>query len=176
MSSPNPINTQSSFLPPEIDFPEDNSEFREILSNRQRLLANIVNVKENSNYERRELLSAQQWFSQVVQGYIKTQYGFRVTYDLVSLNGGPIGAGLTTIVIPTDPAVNTPITIFYTGGLIPTHGFGAATAGTTYYFINDPQVFVRFVNTSATVQSIQITNNTGTDLTQCYWVFEYLKN
>lgn len=176
MSSPNPINTQSNFLPPEIDFPQDNNEFREILSNRQRLLANVVNVKENANYERRELITAQQWFSQVVSGYIKTQYGFRVTYDLVSLNGGPIPNGLTTVInIPTDPAVNTPTVISYTTGLQPTHGFGAGVEGTTYYFINDPLLYVRFVNTSAVIQTVNITNNTGGNVDPCVWCFEYLK-
>lgn len=176
MSSPNPINTQSSFLPPEIDFPENNAEFREVLSNRQRLLANIVNVKENANYERKELISAQQWFSQAVSGFIKTQYGFRVTYDLVSLNGGPIPNGVTTVInIPTDPAVNTPTVISYTQGLQPTHGFGAGVNGTTYYFINDPLLYVRFVNTSAVIQTVNITNNTGGDVDPCVWCFEYLK-
>jgi hypothetical protein len=175
MSSPAPLNAQSSFLPPEIDFPEDNEEFREILSKRNRLLASIVNVKENSNYERRELLSAQQWFSQVVQGYIITQYGFRLTFDLISLNGGPIGPGVTTIAVPTDPTVNTPIVITYTQALFPTHGFGGATIGTTFYFINDPDIYVRYINTSTTVQAVQVTNNTGSNITQFFWCFEYLK-
>lgn len=175
MTTPNPINTQSSFLPPEIDFPENNEEFREILTNRNRLLANIINVKENSNYERRELLSAQQWFSQVVQGYIITQYGFRLTFDLIALNGGPIVPGVTTIPVPTDPLVNTPTVINYTIALFPTHGFGGATIGTTFYFINDPDIYVRYIDTSSTVQSVQVTNNTGSNITQFYWVFEYLK-
>jgi len=175
MSSPNPINTQSSFLPPELDFPKDSDEFREILSFRQRQVANIVNIKENANYERRELISAQQWFSQVTQGYIQTQYGFRVTYDIISLNGGPIGAGVTVINLPTDPAVNTPIAITYTQGLFPKHGFRGVTSGTTYYIVNYPDFYVRYINTSATVQSLSITNNIGTDVTQFYWVMEYLK-
>jgi hypothetical protein len=175
MTSPNPINTQSSFLPPELDFPENNEEFREVLSNRQRLLASIVNVKENANYERRELITAQQWFSQVSQGYIKTQYGFRLTFDLISLFGGAIPIGTTSIPLPTNPAVNTPTVITYTSAIQPTHGFGGATIGTTFYFVNDPEIFVRFINTSTTVQSVEVHNLTASSITQFYWVFEYLK-
>ncbi len=163
-------------MPPEQDFPEDPKLFKEILSSRERMTASILNIKENAQYEKRELITGQQWFSASTGGAIKTNYSFRDTYDLVSLNGGPIPPGVTTINIPTDPAVNTPIVISYNTSLTPVHGFGGATIGTTYYFINDPQIFVRYINTSTTVQQIQVNNTTGSNITQMYWVFEYLKN
>lgn len=176
ISTIGPINTQSSFLPPEQDFPEDNKLLREILANRERLTADILNVKEIAQYEKREVITGQQWFSSPVSGAIKTNYGYRLTFDLVALNGGNIAdGGLTTIALQADPTVATPTFIKYANGLIPLDGYGAATNGTTYYFINDPNLYVRFVNISTTNQSVLVTNTTGGPLTQCYWVFEYLK-
>lgn len=177
MTTPNPVNAQSAFLPPEQDYPEDSKLFREILTNRGRLVSNIVNVKETAQYERREIITGQQWFSSIVSGAIKTNYGYRLTFDLVSLFGAPIPNAATTVIpLPTDPTVGTPTAIAYATGLIPLDAYGAATNGTTYYFINDPLVYVTFTNTSTTVQTVNITNNSGGALTQCYWVFEYLKN
>lgn len=171
-----PANTQSSYLPPEQEFPENDGLFREILTQRERLTATILNVKENANYEKREIISAQQWFSTLAGGAIKTSYGYRLTFDLVALNGGNIANGATTTIsVPTDPTVGTPTTIQYANSLIPLHGFGAGTNGTTYYFVNDPLLYVRYTNTSTTVQSVAVTNNTGGAVTQLYWVFEYLK-
>jgi hypothetical protein len=170
-----PINTDGVFLNPEQDYPEDNDLMREILANRARITADVVNLKETAQYEKVETLTGQQYFTAVSNGAQRTSYGFRLTFDLVSLNGGSIGAGTTMISLPTDPTVNVPTCIQYANGLVPLHGFGGCTAGGVYYFINDPSVFVEFTNTSITNQIISITNNTGSDITQCYWVFEYLK-
>lgn len=171
-----PVNSLQAYLSPEQDFPEDSKLFREILAERERLTANAINIKENAQYEKREILTGQQWFSHSVSGAIITSYVFRLTFDLVNLNGGSIATGgTTTINLPTDPAVNTPIAIPYANGLIPVHGFGAGTGGTTYYFVNDPNLYVRFVNTSPTVQAVLVTNTTGAAITQLYWVFEYIK-
>ena len=99
-----------------------------------------------------------------------------LTFDLVSLNGAPIPNGVTTtILLPTNPSVNVPICIIYANGLIPVHGFGAGTNGNNYYFVNDPLLYVTFTNTSQTVQSVNVTNNTGGNITQLYWTFEYIK-
>lgn len=177
-----PSNTQSSYLPPEFDVPGDEAGIRDFVNKRERLTASIINVKENAQYEKRELITGQQYFNPNVSqasstaGTRQPQYTFRVTFDLVNLNGGNIPNGVTTsIPLPTNPATNTPIVINYVNGLIPVHGFGAGTVGTTYYFVNDPLLFVRFVNTSTTVQSVDVTNNTGGAVTQLYWVFEYIK-
>lgn len=163
-----PLNTQSSYLPIEFDLPEDEKLQRELISKRQRLIASIVNIKENANYEKRELLSAQQWFSAVVSGYIITKYGFRTTVDCVALNGGVIGAGATALVLTgttSPPAI--------TGYVVPLPGHGAALATDgTSLFLNDPQVFFRFVSATNT---LTITNNYGANLTWCVVVLEYLK-
>ncbi len=170
-----PANSISSFLPIEFQVEGDEQFFRQLISERERLTASIVNVKENSNYEMTELLSGQQWFTSNIGGQLNPNFGFRLSFDLVALNGGSIPNGTTVIALPTSTATGVPIVISYANGLIPLHGFGAATIGTTYYFINDPQIFVRYTNTSTTVQSVTVINSTGSSITQMYWVFEYLK-
>lgn len=168
MTSPNPLNTQSSYLPIEFDLPDDEKVSRELISKRQRLIASIVNIKENANYEKRELLSAQQWFSSTVSGYIITQYGFRTTVDCVDLNGGALGAGATVLVLTG--ATSPPAISGYTNPL-PSHGAALATDGTSI-FLNDPLVFFRFVSATNT---LTVTNNYGFNLTWCVVVLEYLK-
>jgi hypothetical protein len=171
-----PINTISSFLPTEFQIEGDEKFVRQLIAERERLTASIINVKENSNYEKSELLSGQQWFTSNIGGQLNPEFGYRLSFDLVALNGGNIPNGTTTINLPTTAtATNIPIVITYVNSLIPTHGFGAATIGTTLYFINDPQIYVRFTNTNPTTQSVVVTNTTGLAITQFYWVFEYLK-
>jgi hypothetical protein len=169
-----PNNSQSPYLPPEQDFPDDLSLFREILSNRERLTATILNIKENAQYEKRELLSGQQYFSAIISGALKTLYTFRLTFDLVALNGGvPIPVGVTTLILTTTsqpPLINIPTAIQ------PVHGFGAANNGTLFYFINDPLVYINTNVWTNTTQEIIITNNSGAALIQAVFVFEYIKS
>jgi len=53
-------------------------------------------------------------------------------------------------------------------------GFGGAvdTAGLSY-FLNDPDIYVRYQSSTNT---IVIQNNSGNALTWCVYVLEYLKN
>lgn len=169
-----PFYSDAPYLPPEVEY-TTGDKFQESQIKRERLTASILNIKENAQYEKRELLTGQQWFSFTRDMSIVTNYTFRLTFDLVALNGGVITTGATTINLPTDPTVGMPVTIKYANGLIPVHGFGAATIGTTYYFINDPSIYVQFTNTSDTVQSITVTNSNLGSITQMYWCFEYIK-
>ena len=167
-----PAQTQSPYLPPEQDFPADNELFREILANRERITANILNIKENAQYEKVETISGQQWFSTLSGGALKTSYVFRLSFDLVALNGGSIPIGVTTLTLTstTQPAlINIPTAIQ------PVHGFGAANNGTNFYFINDPLVYVRTNVWTNLTQQIIVTNNSGASLTQAVWVMEYIK-
>ena len=166
-----PINTQSSYLPTEFDMPPDDGIMREIITQRERLTASILNLKENANYEKREILSAQQWFmttAPTVNSPDKKRYGYRTTIDLVALNGGPIGAGATTLTLTSSTIP--PAIMGYTIPL-PSHGSATAADGTSI-FLNDPAVYVRFVASS---NQITITNSYGANLTQCYFSLEYLK-
>lgn len=165
-----PANALSSYLPIEFQI-EGNEKFvRELIAQRQRLIASIVNIKENANYELRELLSAQQWFATNTVGQPQIQrYGFRTTADLVKLNAGvAIPAGVTALVLTANtipPAI--------VGGTIPLPSHGSATdVNGVWYFLNDPNIFITF--TPAT-QTITITNNLAVALTQAYFEFEYLK-
>lgn len=170
-----PFNSQAPYLPPEQDFPEDSDLFREILAGRERLTATVLNIKENAQYEKVELITAQQWFSAIVSGAIKTAYSFRLTFDLVALNGGvpiPIGVTIFDLVLLVNPQ---PAPINIPNAIQPLHGFGAANNAANFFFINDPLVFINTNVWSNASQQIIITNNSGATLTQCVWVFEYLK-
>lgn len=168
-----PSNTQSSYLPAEFQVEGDEQFFRQLIAERERITSSIVNIKENAQYEKRELLSAQQWFSSNNNGAIKTNYAYRTSFDLVALNGGNIGAGVTSLTLT---ATTQPPLISFVNLLIPLHGFGAATTtGTIFVFVNDPNLYVQFDNSVPAAQKVVITNNLGVNLTQLYWVFEYLK-
>ncbi len=168
-----PINSVSSYLPVEFYLPDDEEIAKDFISKRERLTADILNIKENANYELRELLTAQQWFSTIAAPAAPRQrYGYRTTVDLVALNGGVnIPAGVTALVLPAVAAPGIPAAIVGYTIPLPSHGSATATDGVKL-FLNDPQVYVRF--TSAT-NTITITNNYGADLTQCYFELEYLK-
>ena len=90
-----PINTRQPYLPPEFQLSEDDTQARDEISQRERLTATILNVKTNGQFEIRELLTGEQWFSN--QTDFKAQgsganrserYGYRQVFDLVALNNG----------------------------------------------------------------------------------------
>lgn len=167
-----PQNSLSPFLSEELTYPDDDRTFREILSKRQRSIANIVNIKENAQYEKVELLTAQRWFTQYFEGAILSSYTFRITCDLVQMNGAPIPTGVTTITLSTTTipaAINIPTAIQ------PTDAFGASNNATNFFFLNDPSVYVNTNVWTNASQQIIITNNSGSTLTQCVWGFNYIK-
>lgn len=165
-----PTNSYSSYLPVQFEIPLDPDDQRKFIDARERLTASILNVKTNGNYEQRELLSADQWFTTVINGTIIGKFGFRFTFDLVALNGGPIPNGVTNINLSL---VTPPISILGITHPLPSYG-SATIAGPTYVFTGT-DFNVRFNNTVPAAQIITITNNTGANFTQCYWVFSYLK-
>ena len=163
-----PANAQTAFLPIEFQIEGEESFFRTLISERERLTASIVNVKEIAQYEKRELLSGQQWFTSNVGGALVAKYGYRTTCDLVALNGGNIGAGVTVLTLTSStvpPAISNYVSP------LPSGGAAIATDGVSL-FLNDPDVYVRFTASSNT---ISITNNYGADLTYCVFEIEYLK-
>lgn len=173
-----PANTRSSYLPDEFQVEGSEQYFRQLIAERERITASILNIKENAQYEKVELLSGQQWFTTLIGGDTgsarKTSYIFRLTFDLVELNGAPIGAGTTTLDLVAIPN-SIPAPIDVPNAIQFVHGFGAAQDGTNFYFINDPLVFVRTNIWSNASQQIIITNNSGGNLTQAVWVAEYIK-
>ena len=165
-----PANTYSSYLPVQFEIPVEPEEQRMFIDARERLTASILNVKTNGSYEKRELLSADQWFTTVVNGTIIGKSGFRFTFDLVQLFGGPIPPGVTNInlslVVPA---------IMIVGITSPLPSFGSGTIAGPIYVFTGTDFNVTFNNTIPAAQIITITNNTCANLTQCFWAFNYLK-
>lgn len=164
-SSNNPLNTNQ--LPISLDVNPEDKDFENILLLYLRRVANAVNTKESGLFLLQENASFEQWFQN--NNPQQNRNGYRTTADLVALNSGNIPAGATNIVLTTTtqpPLIN--------GYLYPVQGFGGAidTTGISY-FLNDPNIYVRYNNSTNT---IIIQNNSGNALTWCVWVMEYLKN
>lgn len=162
----------NAFLPIEFDLPKDQPSMHMRIEHRERQTASMLNVREIGIYEKYQVQNGQQWFSTQTAGIQQSKrQAFRTTFDLVALNGAPIGPGVTTLTLT---ATTEPPLINFGNVLIPTAGWGAATTATNFYFINDPLLFVRTNNMTPTTQNIIITNNTGAALSQAYWVFEQI--
>lgn len=173
-----PANTQSAYLSPEIQVSTDPTTMNELIAKRERITATCLNLREIAQYEPVELVNGQQWFSTSPVNQVSAKrYAFRITFDLVAMNlaefASPvIGAGATTLTLTTSTV---PRTINIPTKIDPTRGYGSCTNATNFYFMDDPLVFVRTNIWTNASQTITITNNTGSDLTQAYWVFEYIK-
>ena len=157
----------SNHLPISLDVNPNEPEFQSILLLYLRRVANAVNTKESGLFLLQENANFEQWFQTANPQQNRNAY--RITADLVALNGGNIGAGATPLVLSSSTQ---PMKI--NGYLYPVQGFGGAldTTGISY-FLNDPDVYVRYKHSTNT---ITIQNNSGNDLTWCVWVMEYLKN
>ncbi len=174
-----PANSNSSFLPIQFEIPEEQEAQRQFIDKRERLTASILNVKENANYEKRELLTAQQWFTQLISGTLVPFLTFRTTFDLVELNAGvPIGPGVSTFTLT---ATSQPPLIPVANGLYPVHMFGAATTAGPLYLplpyaaAAGNNIEIWFDNTVPGAQTINIDNAYGANLTTTVIVFEYWK-
>lgn len=165
VSSNQSLNTNQ--LPISLDVNPDDEKFNSILLLYLRRIANAVNTKENGLYLLQETASFEQWYQTANPG--QNRNGYRITADLVALNGGNIPVGATSLVLTTTTQPAAPI-----GYLYPVQGFGGAvdTAGLSY-FLNDPSIYVRY---NSSTNTIIIQNNSGNALTWCVWVMEYLKN
>ncbi len=163
-SSDNALNTNQ--LPVSLNVNPDESDFQSILMLYLRRIANAVNTKESGLFLLQENAPFEQWYT--IGNPQQNRNAYRITADLVLLNGGNIPIGATSLVLS---ATTQPMAI--NGYLYPVQGFGGAidTAGTSY-FLNDPDVYVRYVHSTNT---IIITNNSGNALTWAVWVMEYLK-
>lgn len=163
-SSDPALNTNQ--LPISLDVNPDEDNYQQILVLYLRRIANAVNTKESGLFLLQENANFQQWFGTTPQ---ENRNAYRLTVDLVALNGGnPIGAtftkALSTITQPVAPK----------GYKFPLPSAGAALDNTGIsYFLNDPDIYVRYIGSTNT---IILTNNTGNTLTWCVFEFNYLKN
>jgi hypothetical protein len=163
-SSDNPLNTNQ--LPISLDVNPDEQNFHSVLLLYLRRIANAVNTKESGLFLLQETASFEQYFTSSPQ---QTRNGYRLTVDLVALNGGNIPTGVTTVTLT--PLTQPPA---ISGYLYPVHGFGGAldTTGLSY-FPSDPAVLIDFM---ASTNTFTIRNNTGNALTWLVFALEYLKN
>lgn len=164
-SSNIPLNTNQ--LPISLDVNPEDKDFENILMLYLRRVANAVNTKESGLFLLQENASFEQWYQ--IANPQQNRNGYRITADLVLLNGGNIPAGSTSLVLSSSTQ---PMNIM--GYLYPVQGFGGAkdTTGLSY-FLNDPDIYVRY---NSSTNTIVIQNNSGNALTWCVWVMEYLKN
>jgi hypothetical protein len=158
-----PINSQSSFLPVEFALPKDESSFIDFICKRERLTADIVNIKENGNYENNEILSGQQYFA-INFSPKKNRYTYRTVVNFGALPNA------------MNKAVAHGINI--TNGTIFTRIYATATQpGTSFIPIpyasnnaNDNiELFVDTTNVNITTAS------DWTAYVTCYVVLEYIK-
>lgn len=165
LSSNQPLNTNQ--LPVSLDVDPNDKDFENILLLYLRRVANAVNTKQSGLFLLQETASFEQYYQ--IGNPQQTRNGYRITVDLVFLNGGNIPVGSTGIVLSSSTQPQN-----INGFLYPVHGFGGAidTAGISY-FPNDAAIYVRYQNSTNT---IFIQNNSGNALTWCVWVMEYLKN
>lgn len=164
-SSDNALNTNQ--LPISLDVDPEDKDFENILLLYLRRVANAVNTKASGLFLLQENANFGQWFQPANPQQNRNAY--RITADLVLLNGGNIPVGATNIVLTTSTQPR-----MINGYLYPVQGFGGAVAvGGLSYFLNDPQIYVRY---NSSTNTIIIQNNSGNALTWCVWVMEYLKN
>ena len=165
VSSDVALNTNQ--LPISLDVNAQDRNFEDILLLYLRRVANAVNTKESGLFLLQENANFEQWYQ--IGNPQQNRNAYRITADLVNLNGGNIPTGSTNILLSSSTQ---PMSI--NGYLYPVQGFGGAldTNGLSY-FLNDPSIYVRYNNSTNT---IIITNNSGNALTWCVWVMEYLKN
>ena len=165
ISSNQALNTNQ--LPISLDVNPDDKEFGNILLLYLRRVASAMNTKESGLFLLQENANFEQWYQ--IANPQQNRNAYRITVDLVMLNGGNIPTGSTSIVLST-----TTQPTLINGYMFPVEGFGGAvdTTGLSY-FLNDPDIYVRYQNSTNT---IIIQNNSGNALTWCVWVQEYLKN
>jgi hypothetical protein len=165
LSSNQPLNTNQ--LPVSLDVNPEDREFQSILLLYLRRVANAVNTKESGLFLLQETANFEQWYQ--VGNPQQNRNGYRLTVDLVVLNGGNIPTGSTSLTLSSSTQPQN-----ISGYLYPVQGFGGAVdTGGLSYFLNDPSIYVRY---QASTNTIIIQNNSGNALTWCVWVMEYLKN
>jgi hypothetical protein len=161
------LSLNTNQLPISLDVNPEDKEFASILLLYLRRVANAVNTKESGLFLLQENANFEQWFQNGNPQQNRNAY--RITADLVALHGGNIPTGATSIVLTT---TTQPMVI--NGYMFPVQGFGGAidTTGLSY-FLNDPDIYVRY---NSSTNTIIIQNNSGSALTWCVYVLEYLKN
>lgn len=165
-SSNQSLNTNQ--LPISLDVDPEEPNYQSILQAYLRRVANAVNTKQSGLFLLQETSTFSQYYT--IGNPQQNRSSYRLTVDLVLLNGGPIPTGTPTI--PPLSTTTTPVAPI--GYLSPVSSNGGALDSTgKSWFINDPLLSVQYISSTNT---IIIVNGTGSALTRCVWAMEYLKN
>jgi hypothetical protein len=158
-----PSNTVSTYLPPEFQLTGEMQDIVDLIAQRERQTASIVNIKENANYQNLETLTAQQWFSTNAAGQPKVpRYTFRKVIDFGAL---PAAAGAKSVAHGIS-AVN--------ANFIFTKISAVARNPAVPFWLPIPYVIPGGTD-HATNVNIQVATATYAAYTQCYVVLEYIK-
>lgn len=176
----NPSNAISSYLPVNFQLPTKET-LLEFISKRERETANILNIKENANYENFEILTGQQFFDSnstpTLSTPTKKRYIFRTVYNFGALPNNTtktLAHGLTL-----DDGVHASTWFFtkiHATAFNPSQGAEKAISfDGTYYDIaagavsNPMNLFVDSTNINIT------TTSDRTAFTECIVTLEYMK-
>lgn len=155
-SSDKPL--QSNQLPISIEFPATNDpNFIETLSLAYKRIPDAVNTKEGALYLLQELATFKQYYTS--GNTLKNRNGYRTTFDLVDLNGGPIAPG---VMVPVPHGITNMLeaVLIYAS---------CTTTDPLFFTVVYPNVYLDATN-------INFTNPTASNITRCSVVAEYLKN
>ncbi len=155
------IPLQSNQLSKSIDYPAtDRPDFIDILTLDRKRIVDSLNTKEGALYLLDEIANFKQYFT--LGNPQVNRNAYRKTFDMVSLNGGPIGPGAT---------VSQPHNII---GLLETviiYAGVTSTADPTFNFFS-----VMYPYAYLTTTNVVFVNPLGSIVNRCSLVAEYLKN
>jgi hypothetical protein len=163
---------QINQLPLSIDFPRDPERLLETMTLSYKQTVDAMNSKEGALYLLQEQGTFIQYFPVVVDPNSSLSLSlrpiYRMVFDLVALNGGPIPPGTTTIAVPANQLINQIVD--------PTRVRGGATiSGPMYVSLHSAKADAVFDNTVPGAQTIIVTNNYSSEYSQAYFVIEYTK-
>jgi hypothetical protein len=158
MSFSSDVPLQSNQLPISIQYPEPNDpNFVDVLSLDRKRISDAVNTKVGGVYQQQELASFKQVFTS--NDPLKLRNVYRMTFDLVSLNGGVIA-----------PGAMAPVPHGLTNLVSTLQMFVGCTSDVPEYFeVVYPNIYLDSVN-------INFTNPSAGNLTSSILVAEYTKN
>lgn len=152
---------QSNQISKSIDFPAtDHKDFVDILTLDRKRIVDSLNTKEGALYLLYELANFKQYYTQGDPQTTRNSY--RKTFDMVNLNGGPIGGG-ATVSKPHGITGILDTAIIYAGCTSP------AAPNFNFFSVMYPYAYL-------TATNVVFVNPLGAVVTRCNLVAEYLKN
>ena len=155
------IPLQSNQLSKSIDYPPtDQEDFIDILTLDRKRIVDSLNTKEGALYLLNEIANFKQYFT--INNPQVNRNAYRKTFDMVNLNGGPIGGGATVTAPHNITGISSAVMIY--AGVT-----SAADPNFNYFSVMYPYAYL-------TPTNVVFVNPLGSVVTNCYLVAEYLKN